>query len=204
MKHSTACTECRGGKRKCISATKNSRCHQCFKRQLNCSLSVGGWSLPEYRQQRRLVPVISQATLQPSQEVREELVALYVRHLHNKPHTLFHEPSLMEDVRNGSLSHNVLLAILGLAARYVSKIDGNNNITNISCYARFSTDPSTRSSGMTYAAEAKRSLKEGIDDICLQNIQACVLVGTICSADGDVGTESIYYGKFVVRHPILE
>ncbi|KFZ18014.1 hypothetical protein V501_01401 [Pseudogymnoascus sp. VKM F-4519 (FW-2642)] len=71
------------------------------------------------------------------------------------------------EVVTGTVSHSVLFGILGLSAR-------------------FSPNPETRSCGRAYAAEAKRSLKEGIDDICLQNIQACVLVGTICSGDGDL------------------
>ncbi|KFZ11680.1 hypothetical protein V502_07463 [Pseudogymnoascus sp. VKM F-4520 (FW-2644)] len=84
-------------------------------------------------------------------------------------------PSLFKEVVNDTVSHNVLFGILGLSAR-------------------FSPNPETRSRGRAYAAEAKRSLKESIDDVCLQNIQACILVGTICSANSDVSAESIYYG----------
>lgn len=38
--------------------------------------------------------------------------------MHDKPHALFHEPSLREAVADGSVAPVVLLSILGLAARY--------------------------------------------------------------------------------------
>lgn len=38
--------------------------------------------------------------------------------MHDKPHALFHEPSLREAVANDSVAQVVLLSILGLAARY--------------------------------------------------------------------------------------
>lgn len=50
--------------------------------------------------------------------VVETLVELYLRYMHDKPHALFHEPSLKESVASGSVSQVVLLSILGLAARY--------------------------------------------------------------------------------------
>lgn len=54
----------------------------------------------------------------PSQAIIGKLVELYLRHLHNKPQTLFHEPSLRKDAREGTLPLPQLLAILGLSARY--------------------------------------------------------------------------------------
>lgn len=50
--------------------------------------------------------------------VAEMLTELYLRYMHDKPHALFHEPSLREAVANGSVAQVVLLSIMGLAARY--------------------------------------------------------------------------------------
>lgn len=47
------------------------------------------------------------------------LVDLYICYMHEKPHALFHEPTLRESVANGSVSQVVLFSVLGLAARYV-------------------------------------------------------------------------------------
>jgi hypothetical protein len=52
-----------------------------------------------------------------SQDVAVELVELYIRYMHDKPHALFHEPSLREAVVSGSVAQVVLLSIMGLAAR---------------------------------------------------------------------------------------
>lgn len=50
--------------------------------------------------------------------VVETLAELYLRYMHDKPHALFHEPSLRDAVANGSVAPVVLFSILGLAARY--------------------------------------------------------------------------------------
>lgn len=121
MKPTTACKECRAGKRKCIALTTNVKCLQCSKRQIECSLHVHS-----HQQKRFLLPEVpheiidTKAQIQlPSQQIREELVMLYLRYLHNKPHTLFHEPTLLESVRTGTISYNVLYGILGVSARHV-------------------------------------------------------------------------------------
>jgi hypothetical protein len=66
---------------------------------------------------------------------------------------------------------------------------------------RFSSDPQIRAQGNIYAAKAKSILKQQIDHISLQNIQTCILVGSICSGNGDVDIESIFYGE-CVEYPI--
>lgn len=55
--------------------------------------------------------------LVPPAAVVDELIDLYTCYIHNKPHTLFHEPSLRKAARHGSLSHAVLFGIAGLSAR---------------------------------------------------------------------------------------
>jgi hypothetical protein len=132
MKQCTACVECRAGKRKCTASAPNSRCHQCVKRQLDCSLRIQG--SPGRLRQPSLLPATQQEmlhALQPSHEIKDELVTLYLRHLHNQPHTLFHEPSLLEEVRSGTVSHNVLFGILGLSARYACNFCSDVDDTDI-------------------------------------------------------------------------
>lgn len=86
-------------------------CSSCAHRNLPCS---------------RLPPkTISLSSKSPSplkqdipKNVAETLTELYLRYMHDKPHALFHEPSLREAVSNGTVAQVVLLSILGLAARY--------------------------------------------------------------------------------------
>lgn len=45
------------------------------------------------------------------------LVDLYFEYIHDKPHSLFHEPSLKGSVVDGTVSRAVLLSMVGLSAR---------------------------------------------------------------------------------------
>ncbi|RDW65173.1 hypothetical protein BP5796_09865 [Coleophoma crateriformis] len=59
--------------------------------------------------------------------------------------------------------------------------------------ARFSKDPEIRSQGPLYAVEAKKLLKDDLEHICVENIQACILIGNICLGDSDPDAESLYF-----------
>ncbi|KFZ09041.1 hypothetical protein V502_08985 [Pseudogymnoascus sp. VKM F-4520 (FW-2644)] len=106
--------------------------------------------------------------------VAETLTELYLRYMHDKPHALFHEPSLREAVANGSVAQVVLLSIMGLAAR-------------------FSDDAEIRSQAPSFTEAAKSHLKSDLEHSCVENIQACILIGNICLGDSDPDAESIYF-----------
>jgi hypothetical protein len=61
---------------------------------------------------------------------------------------------------------------------------------------RFAKDPEVRSRGPVYAIEAKKLLKDDLEHVCIENIQACTLVGNICLGDADPDAESLYFGEF--------
>jgi hypothetical protein len=42
---------------------------------------------------------------------------------------------------------------------------------------------------------AKDCVKMSIDDICLDNVHATILVGNLCGANGDASGEALYFGK---------
>lgn len=64
---------------------------------------------------------------------------------------------------------------------------------------RFAEDPVIRTRGPVYAAEAKKALKDNLEHVCIENIQACVLIGNICLGDSDPDAESLYFGKLFQR-----
>lgn len=66
---------------------------------------------------------------------------------------------------------------------------------------RFAEEPEIRSHGPLYAAEAKKVLKEDLEHVCIENIQACILVGNICLGDSDPDAESLYFGNFSPCEP---
>jgi hypothetical protein len=47
-----------------------------------------------------------------------------------------------------------------------------------------------------YALAAKDALKADLEHVCIENIQACVVIANICLADSDSKAESLYYGSY--------
>lgn len=60
----------------------------------------------------------SQGALRPQLAVTviEELCKLYIKHIHDDPHALFHEPTLRRDVASGTIPDATLYCIIGLSA----------------------------------------------------------------------------------------
>lgn len=178
MKLGSACLQCRSGKRKCDKAALGTACEQCKKRGLQCSSLqrdeqiASATLLPS----PRTVPSHESSSLPPF-EVVEELIDLYTCYIHDKPHSLFHEPSLRQAARDGTLHHGVFFGIAGLSAR-------------------FSTNPELRSHGHAFANRARAFVQKNLEDICIENVQAFILVGNICLAESNPDSESLYFGKF--------
>ncbi|KAF5590554.1 uncharacterized protein FSUBG_10770 [Fusarium subglutinans] len=118
-------------------------------------------------------PRLSQSTR--TQDEKMYLVDLYFRFIHDSPHSLFHEPTFKASVAEGTVSQPVLLAMMGLSAR-------------------FATDPGVVARGPIYRAKATAALKEDLEHICIENIQACILVGNNFFGEGDADAESLYFG----------
>jgi hypothetical protein len=171
MKLGSACLQCRSGKRKCDKAL-GTACEQCKKRGLQCS------SLQRDAPTAALFPSLqaSPPSSLPPAEVIEELVDLYICYIHNKPHSLFHEPSLRQAARDGTLHHGVLFGIAGISAR-------------------FSPSPQIRSEGHAFANRGRKFVQANLEDICLENVQAFILVGNVCLAESNPDSESLYFGE---------
>jgi hypothetical protein len=113
----------------------------------------------------------------PSPALCEELVNLYFRYIHDTFHSLFHKPSLIDDLRAGTIPQVILLAIISLSARFSQHRFFDN------------TDPRTR--GRSYAADAAQLLD--LRDVSITTIQASVLLGAFTITEGEAEAESIYY-----------
>ncbi|PVH88083.1 hypothetical protein DL98DRAFT_404711 [Cadophora sp. DSE1049] len=175
MKVASACLQCRRGKRKCGKSTAGTACPQCTSRGIQCSsLRAIPASNPSRLQPAAHKQPPSEPNQLPSKEVTTELIDLYISYIHDKPHTLFHEPSLRESAEHGTLSRAVLFGIFGLAAR-------------------FSSDEGVRQHGHVWAASARKLVRDGLEHACIENIQACILAGNICLADSQPDSESIFF-----------
>ena len=117
MKLGKACVQCRDAKRKCEKPIKWEACTQCRTRHLHCS------GLSSSRRQHPTLLPTSKAEDEypgpPDQEVLRELIGLYILYIHEKPHSLFHGPTLTRQAMDGTLCRAVLFGILGLSARLV-------------------------------------------------------------------------------------
>ncbi|KAE8150341.1 hypothetical protein BDV25DRAFT_172224 [Aspergillus avenaceus] len=180
MKVAKSCSQCRIAKRRCSAGPLSEpRCQQCLTRDQCCSWITDRST----RRPKPLLPDLScgDASLSRRQVVsiddntRDELVELYLKLIHDKPHTLFHPTVLKIRVQNGSLAKATLYCILALAARF-----------SISQDIREQTDD--------FFHLAKDHVKLSIDNVCLDILHAAILIGNLCGADGDASGESLFFG----------
>ncbi|KAF2226208.1 hypothetical protein BDZ85DRAFT_192868 [Elsinoe ampelina] len=182
---SKACHQCRSSKRRCDLVRDQQTCEPCARRSLKCSRSI------KSSRSRTLQPAYQSPT--PKQSLRlddldesvvDEVVGLYFRHIHDKPHTIFHEKTFRASIADKTAPEMNVLAVIGMAARFSSK-------------------PDVRALGDRCGLSARSLLKESLEDISLANVQGCILAGNLCGADGDYGGESLYFGLATCKAQLL-
>ncbi|KEF59304.1 uncharacterized protein A1O9_04148 [Exophiala aquamarina CBS 119918] len=183
MRSPTACAQCRRAKRRCIRNAPSEACAPCEQRQLLCEENVqvqlGG--------QRPLVPrsaaVASTLGQSPERQIGPrvelsrgiviELVDHYLDKFDGRPHSIFHPATLRSSVHNGTLNEALLYAICAIGCK-------------------FSGNPDLRSQGSFFATESRRLLQADISNICLENIQACILIAMLSVGHGDSASEALF------------
>jgi len=120
-------------------------------------------------------------------------VLLYFQHVHDKHHSLFHQPSVGLELENEQVPDILLYAMMALGARYVTGILFLNLILRS---IRFSTSTSLahtepRYRGSEFVEKAKILLN--MTEISVTTIQACVLLGTISFSESKSEAEALYY-----------
>ncbi|KAK2812625.1 hypothetical protein FQN50_001271 [Emmonsiellopsis sp. PD_5] len=180
MKLAKACAQCRFAKRKCYSDDLRGPCLRCTERQSPCSLTQ--LTLTQ-SQPRLLAPSVGGIRSEESRESdildlldgkAEELVENYIHKIHDRPHSLFHVPTLRADVRRGSVSKALLLGLCSMGCR-------------------FSSDAKVRSLEPDLTTECKRLIKADLESISLENIQACILAANLCAADTNPSSEALFF-----------
>lgn len=120
MKTPTACTQCRQGKRRCTIRDDSPSCNECLRRNAACSLTSKAPALPPSKR-----PILAHRVYQPAEElasdqtIRVELGRLYISLIHDKPHTLFHPPTFMQQLEDGLLPPKIMYGVFAMVARYV-------------------------------------------------------------------------------------
>lgn len=167
MRLSKACFQCRSAKRKCNRTNDTGPCDSCISRTVDCSLGK---------------PVSSKNTIitpdnypVPSLDDAVGLVDSYLWNIHDKPHSIFHCQSIRETVRRRTTPRALLFAILALGAG-------------------FSSDNKLVLRGPEFAEAARFYLKQDLENICMSNVQACILITEYAGAHSDRSAEAMYFG----------
>ena len=178
MRPPTACVACRNRRRKCEISNNNSkeRCVYCAKRDVPCSFegpttaTNGLWAVPASptTSDTELRRCQSISTNLPPRPLCIELTKLYFQYIHDTFHSIFHAPSTVQDVEDGTLPKVLLFGIISLSARF----------SNENFFAGI--DPRVR--GRPFAQEAEHLLN--LREISLTTIQASVLIGAFCVTEG--------------------
>lgn len=181
MKPPTACKQCREAKRRCIRRGAGQACVTCEKRQLRCgtrgTIRDSTNILPKPPSQFQQSPPqesVSSPTLELTPSLAQELVEYYLVKIHDRPHSIFHLPTIRDSVRDGTINRALLLSLCSMGCR-------------------FSADYRVKSMELSLLDESKRLLQADIENICLENIQTCILIANLCVSHGNPSSEALYF-----------
>lgn len=186
MRNATACAQCRVKKQKCKRRPEAGPCVQCWRKGRTCSLERGRPpSSPRSNISKATdVPAIEAfyAPLDPtglmSDEIAVQAVQTYLTLIHDRPHSLFHIPTLWHQIRSRTIQPVLLLSVCAFGAR-------------------LSPDHDVRLMSAQLKVEMKRALQTEMETLSLQTIQACVILANICAADLEPRLETLYFGDFI-------
>lgn len=175
MKPAKACWQCRSSKRKCVLAEESqTACFTCRNRKIQCSNATKPAN--PHRSIASSAAQIQEQPLAPeSKEDIIEFVELYLRFIHDRPHSLFHESTLRTEVRAGTLSECLLWAICALGCRF-SPVEAN------------------RLHATRYRKNSSSLFANQLEVISLSNVQTCILLANLYAAEQDNGLEALYFG----------
>lgn len=177
-----ACRQCHLAKRKC-DRTVGVPCAPCGRRGLQCSRTAYARQNAVLRPAEGLGSVVRDRSPSVregdelnrlSQDIVSELLEYYIAYIHDKPHSLFHCPSLRHDTQFGLVDRGLLASILALAARFHASAE-------------------IRGKGTPLASQAQALLTADFGQTSLAKIQGWVVLGNVCGAVNDFVAESLFF-----------
>lgn len=190
MKVAKACRHCRVGKRKCIRTSPERPCQPCTARNLSCPSTIGTSNTerallypkpsPRYTEPRILLDQVGASEisllddLALSVETVDEFIRLYLEKIHDRPHSLFHPATLLKQLREGSLDKALLYAICATGCRFSHRAG-----------SRLLESPMT--------AKSKHLFMVNLENICIENIQTCVLLANLSAANCNHASEALFF-----------
>ncbi|VUC33639.1 unnamed protein product [Clonostachys rosea] len=177
MKPLKSCHECRRSKRKCTrrSGQIGESCDHCQVKNLKCTASLANVPPRGHALLPKLNPTPHQeSSINVPVDVAARLTDYYLTKLHNRPHSLFHPATLKKQIQDGSINKALLLSICSMGAR-------------------FDTDNKIRSLEDTYSNESKRLLLADLENICIENVQTCILIANLYAAHLNPSSEALFF-----------
>ena len=183
MRHATSCAQCRTAKQKCSGINDGTSCKQCVRGGKICSFAGSDTAaqVPQNSLSEAYLPVslsgnrVFETRIGLSTRDGYQLVADYLRYIHDRPHSLFHIATLYENIKENRVSTGLLCSICCLGASVTSSAN-------------------LRPSRAQLAALAKQLVLSQLEDICLQSIQACILLANISAVELKPSAEAMYFG----------
>ncbi|KAL0933851.1 C6 transcription factor [Colletotrichum truncatum] len=108
-----------------------------------------------------------------SQDTIAEFVNNYLDKVHGGCHSIFHPDTLRTQLRQGTVNKTVLYAICALGSK-------------------FAADNGKRAAEDSLAAEAKRLLHADLENICIENVQACIVLAALSSGNSQPSSGALY------------
>lgn len=179
MRLPSACTQCRVRKLRCHSGLACGICQRCRDQGTSCSLAkkqrLTGNTIAIASAANNVPQQVEEGRLGLSEASLVKLVESYLQFIHDRPHSIFHRQSLWSMIEQKTIVAQLLHSICSLGAHVCS-------------------DYELRSSKTILAKHAKRLLWADVENVCLENIQTCILLANIAAADQDPSSEVLFFG----------
>jgi hypothetical protein len=186
-----SCRQCRESKRKCVRPRPIGHCNLCKQKGLPCGSAFADQVLSR---EVAAVPTSSsqdwrdklkhpqhKTPLGLEWETTVGLVEHYLDKVHDRPHSIFHPPTFWARLRNGDVGSALLCAICAIGSKFSADADRHGLETRLT-------------------AEAKRLLQLDLENFCIENIQACILVATLSAGNGEAASEALFVRKAAPLH----
>lgn len=167
----TSCLQCREAKRRCVKRTIDSPCSNCQRKNLACSSHVSSQTTSAPKENHESDPGLID-------DLAIEFVESYLAHLDGRAHSMFHQETLRRQVRRKEIGDALLYSLCALGSK-------------------FSPKPEHRALGIMLTKEAKRLVQADLENVCIENVQTCILLSLLSAGNCHNSSETLFLRKFI-------
>lgn len=105
------------------------------------------------------------------------LVELYLEEIHDRTQSIFHAVTLRAKVKQQDISNALLYAICAMGSK-------------------FWANPERAGFELRLTEAAKRLLHADLENICVENIQTCMILANLCAGNCFIQSQALYLRKW--------